>query len=95
VRHPWIPPSILPPYHTDVSQDTYTEKELTSCSLWCLNSPAGGRERVFIVLRDRAMMLLASQTAFRGESARVLLWSDLFQTLIPFDDISPGFRVPV
>jgi hypothetical protein len=54
-----------------------------------------GTLQVFVGLRDRAMLLLASQTAFRGESARILLWSDLFQTMVPMDDISLGTKAPV
>jgi hypothetical protein len=41
------------------------------------------------------MLLLASQTAFRGESARILLWSDLFQAMVPMDDITLGTKAPV
>lgn len=41
------------------------------------------------------MLLLSTQTAFRGESARILLWSDLFPTSVPMDDIQLGMRVPV
>jgi hypothetical protein len=41
------------------------------------------------------MLLFSTSTAFRGESARILQWSDLFVSEIPMDDVSPGFRVPV
>jgi hypothetical protein len=75
--------------------DTYSSSELQSCSLWCLTSSASSRERLFIALRDRAMILLSSQTAFRGESARMLLWSDLFQTAVTFDDEQHACCVPV
>lgn len=64
------------------------------CSWWCLTSPSGPRG-IYIGARDRAMLLFATSTAFRGESARILQWSDLFVSEIPMDDISPGFRVPV
>jgi hypothetical protein len=46
-------------------------------------------------LRDRAMLLMSAQTAFRGESARILLWSDLFQSSVRIDDLEVGRRVPV
>jgi hypothetical protein len=64
------------------------------CANWCLTSYKGPLQ-VFVGLRDRAMLLLASQTAFRGESARILLWSDLFQAMVPMDDIALGTKAPV
>jgi hypothetical protein len=32
------------------------------------------------------MLLVGTATAFRGDSARILLWSDLFKTTIQFGD---------
>jgi hypothetical protein len=32
------------------------------------------------------MLLLGAATAFRGDSARILLWSDLFKTSVPLGD---------
>lgn len=75
--------------------DTYTEVELINCSLYCLKPTSTGLQTVFISIRDRACLLLSSQTAFRGDSARSLLWSDLFLTQLPIHDIAPGTVVPV
>jgi hypothetical protein len=74
--------------------DTYTPEELVHCSWWCLTSPTGDRG-IYIGAHDRAMLLFSTSTAFRGESAHILQWSDLFVSEIPMDDIAPGFRVQV
>lgn len=41
------------------------------------------------------MLLLQSCTAFRGESARMLLWSDLFVTEVPIPELGPNVKIPV
>jgi hypothetical protein len=69
---------------TGCVSDTYTSEELLRCSLWALTE-FSGRQQVFVGLRDRAMLLLSAATAFRGESCRMLQWSDLFQTTAPLD----------
>jgi hypothetical protein len=74
--------------------DTYTSKELERCSKYCLTAFPGNRG-IHLGARDRAMLLLSTSTAFRGESARILQWSDLFMSEILMDDVSDGFRVPV
>lgn len=50
---------------------------------------------IYTNARDRAMLLFSTSTAFRGESARILQWSDLFVSEIPMDGISPGSRIQV
>ncbi|KAJ7269115.1 hypothetical protein C8J57DRAFT_1609308 [Mycena rebaudengoi] len=67
------------------SSDTYTVEELRKCSRWCLTN-FSGPQRVYLGLRDRAMLLVGTATAFRGDSARILLWSDLFKTTIQLGD---------
>jgi hypothetical protein len=52
-------------------------------------------QRTFIGLRDYAMLLLYRMIAFRGDNLRNLLWSDLFSTNIPMDEISLGTEVKV
>jgi hypothetical protein len=78
---------------TLVAPDTYTPEELMRCSRWCLAGVSGLRG-IHLGARDRAMLLFSTSTAFRGESARILQWSDLFVSEIPMNDVSPGFRVP-
>ena len=41
------------------------------------------------------MALSCGSTAARGDSARMLLWSDLFMTGVPMNDIALGATVPV
>lgn len=74
--------------------DTYTEEELTRASLWCMTDVKGHRQ-TFVGLRDRAMLLFAASTAVRGESSRILLWSDMFVSEIPMDDVRMGMKIPV
>ncbi|KAK7027698.1 hypothetical protein R3P38DRAFT_3190769 [Favolaschia claudopus] len=69
------------------SLDTYTVAELRKCASWCLTNFSGSN-RIYLGLRDRAMLLLGAGTAFRGDSTRILLWSDLFKTSIPLGDDS-------
>jgi hypothetical protein len=58
-----------------------------ACSLWCLQAPSTGPQAIFVNIRDRAAILLSSQTAFRGDSARSLLWSDLFLSRVKLHDV--------
>lgn len=41
------------------------------------------------------MFLMGAGTAFRGESSRILTWSDLFQTKVIVSDIKQGFTIPI
>jgi hypothetical protein len=66
-----------------------------ACSLWCLQYPSVAPQNIFIHIRDRASILLSSQTAFRGDSARSLLWSDLFLSKLKLHDISADGYIPV
>ncbi|GBE80419.1 hypothetical protein SCP_0301340 [Sparassis crispa] len=76
------------------SGDTYTPDELKRCSIWCLTDVSGVKS-IWIGLHDRAMLLLSSTMAFRGESSRILEWSDLFLLSILMDDVRLGYRVPM
>ena len=45
-----------------------------------------GHKKLMLELRDRAMVLTATTTAFRGNSERMLLWSDIFiKTILLFE----------
>ena len=63
-------------------------------SVWCLTDTKGDRQ-TFIGFRDRAMLLFATSTAVRGESLRILRWSDMFVSEIRLDDVSMGLKIPV
>lgn len=62
--------------------------------MWCLQDHSGPHQ-TFIGIRDRAMLLLSSAIAFRGDSSRALVWSDLFLSDVPMNDISLGTRIKV
>ena len=54
-----------------------------------------GTQRVYVGLRDVAMLLFSTTTAVRGGSSRILRWSDMFVSHIPMDDMRLGKRVLV
>ncbi|TFY77579.1 hypothetical protein EWM64_g6432, partial [Hericium alpestre] len=76
------------------SSDAYTPEDLQMCALWCMTSSRTA-EQLSLGLRDRAMLLVSAGTAFRGDSARALQWSDLFITHAYVPDIAPDYRLPV
>lgn len=49
------------------------------CAAWCLTD-FKGPSNIYIGLRDRGMLLTSCSVAFRGDSTRNLLLSDLFMT---------------
>jgi hypothetical protein len=69
-----------------LSSDMYTKDELIRASAWY---PVGAntKARVYTALRDRAMLLVSTATAFRGDNVRSLLLSDLFARDIPMVEI--------
>jgi hypothetical protein len=73
------------PFLTAFRADTYTKEELERCSLFCLTDFSGPKE-VFVGLRDCAMLLLFTTTAFRGASCRAVELSDLFPSSLPSID---------
>jgi hypothetical protein len=57
--------------------DTYTEDELVRGSMWYLQPSRATHSQVHVRLRDRAMLLISTASAFRGDNTRRLLLSDL------------------
>lgn len=76
------------------SQDTYEPEELEALSLYCLKSPTTVYQ-LDLCIRDRAMVLLGCQSAFRGNNIRALLLSDLFYKKVPNVDAGLGKTVDV
>ena len=72
------------------SQDTYTKEELLRLAIWCLQSFSGSKAQVHIGIRDRALLLLSTSIAFRGDSCRGVLLSDLLLRTIPMMNV--GFN---
>ena len=74
--------------------DTYTEAELTHCTLCCLLK-FSGMQQVYVGLCNAAMLLFSTTTAVHGGSPHILHWSDLFMLEIPMDDVCVGKKVQV
>ena len=72
----------------------YTEAELVRCTTWCLQT-FSGTQRVYVRLRNMAMLLFSTMTAVHGGSSWILCWSDMFISHIPMDDMRLGKRVLV
>ncbi|KAI0311846.1 hypothetical protein OF83DRAFT_1177189 [Amylostereum chailletii] len=77
------------------SSDSYTPEKLQRRALWCLSSGGASPARMTIGICDRAMLLLSSAPAFRGDSAREVQWSDLYLSRLVIPDIRPDYQVPV
>ncbi|KAF8586691.1 hypothetical protein K439DRAFT_1614921 [Ramaria rubella] len=71
------------------SSDTYTTEELISVSRWCMIEPRT-RNTLGTYLRDCAMHLMSTATAFHGDNVRELGISDLFTQDVP--NISAGYK---
>jgi len=64
-------------------------------SMWLLEEFGSSKLQILKGLRDRAMLLLATNVAFRGDSTRRVLWSDLFTQLVPMPSIGHDIQLPV
>lgn len=64
-------------------------------SLWCLKTNNRARHHARTYIRDRAIFLLSTATAFRGDSARETLLSDLFLLDVPISEQGPHATVTV
>lgn len=69
--------------------DNYTINELMRASIWCISTSdrRTAIQSLYIGVRDRAMLLVSTCTAFRGDNIRSLLWSDLFAREIPVPEL--------
>lgn len=64
-------------------------------SMWCMRAFGPSNPQIHLGLRDRAMLLLSSNTAFRGDSTRHVLWSDLFGKSQPMPTIADNAELAV
>lgn len=64
-------------------------------SVWTLRTFGPSKTQVHIGIRDRAMLLLSTTVAFRGNSSRLTLLSDLFFRSIPMGNIGPNVELQV
>ncbi|KAF5312044.1 hypothetical protein D9619_002517 [Psilocybe cf. subviscida] len=77
--------------------DTYTEEELISASTYLLKTTPEGNTstplKISQSLRDRAMLLLSTSMAFRGDNTRNILLSDIYLRDIPLPAVSLTHKV--
>ncbi|KAJ7339289.1 hypothetical protein DFH08DRAFT_964315 [Mycena albidolilacea] len=73
--------------------DTFTSANLIKCAGWCLTD-FKGPYNIYLGLRDCAMLLTSCSVAFRGDSTRSLLLSDLFMTDVLMNSKGLGETVP-
>ena len=75
---------------------TYSESDLIRASVHFLEKPSAETpSKIHVALRSRAMVLISSCMAFRGDNTRNILWSDLFLRDIPLVDIGLDYMAPV
>ncbi|KAJ7885959.1 hypothetical protein B0H14DRAFT_3431588 [Mycena olivaceomarginata] len=73
--------------------DTYTETQLSQLATSGPGLDSKGPTAIWRVMRDRAMVLTSSSTAFRGDSSRSLLWSDMYCYDVPMQARGAGKKV--
>ncbi|KAK7049043.1 hypothetical protein R3P38DRAFT_3345932 [Favolaschia claudopus] len=71
--------------------DTYTDDQLTQLATSGLDSK--GPMKIWRAMRDRAMMLTSSTTAFRGDNSRLLVWSDMYCYDVPMHAKGHGTKL--
>ncbi|KAF7369757.1 hypothetical protein MVEN_00307500 [Mycena venus] len=71
--------------------DTYTDTQLSKLAMSGLDSK--GPTTIWRAMRDRAMLLTSSSTAFRGDSSRSLLWSDMYCCDVPMHAKGQGEKL--
>ncbi|KAI4528904.1 hypothetical protein K525DRAFT_183116 [Schizophyllum commune Loenen D] len=69
------------------SSDTYTVPELKQSSMWCLKDRKSVAS-LLLGVRDRCMLLLSTNAAFRGDTTRSVLFSDLSMRDVPMPELS-------
>jgi hypothetical protein len=80
--------------HADRKPDTYTDTQLSKLATsGILDSK--GPTTIWRAMRDRAMLLTSSSVAFRGDSSRSLLWSDMYYYDVPMHAKGQGVKLRV
>ena len=77
--------------------DTFSDvDELTKASMHYLENPESSTPyKVHLGIRDRAMFMLPTAMAFRGDNTRNIHLNDIFLRDIPLVDISLTFKAKV
>ncbi|KAF5385999.1 hypothetical protein D9615_002501 [Tricholomella constricta] len=76
-----------------VTSDTFKDDELIRCSMWLLRSSRKTVNQIHLALRDRAMLLISTSTAYRGDNLRRLQLSDISFRNIPMVDVGLDVQV--
>ncbi|KAJ7034210.1 hypothetical protein C8F04DRAFT_1234451 [Mycena alexandri] len=71
--------------------DTYDDSQLTNLATTGLKTR--GPTAIWRAMRDRAMLLTSTSTAFRGDSSRSLLWSDMYCCDVPINAKGRGEKI--
>ncbi|KAJ7745641.1 hypothetical protein B0H16DRAFT_1692867 [Mycena metata] len=71
--------------------DTYDDSQLTNLATTGLKTR--GPTAIWRAMRDRAMLLTSTSTAFRGDSSRSLLWSDMYCCDVPMNAKGRGEKI--
>jgi hypothetical protein len=78
-----------------VQSDTFTPEQLSTASLYFLEPGRGSTPlQITKSVRDRAMLLLTTTMAFRGDNLRNIGWSDLYMRDILLSEVGPEAKVP-
>ena len=75
--------------------ETFTREQLCEGAMEFLSSAHKGKSKIALAARDRAMLLLSTSTAMRGDNTRPILLSDLYSKDVPLVDVGLDFKVKV
>ena len=80
---------------TELFSDTYTDEELIRAAMWFMRSTGNTKTKIHTGVRDRAMLLISTTIAYRGDSTRRVTWSDLKVQDVPLIDVGTGAKQKV
>ena len=63
--------------------------------MYFLRNAGKSKQAIHHGIRDRAMLLISTTVAYRGDNTRRLMWSDIRLRSVPLQDISPTARETV
>lgn len=72
--------------------DTYSDDELIRGSMWFIRSTGTSKLQIYTGVRDRAMLLVSTTTAYRGDNTRRITWSDLKLKQVTLLDVGPDVK---
>ncbi len=78
--------------------DTFTPEQLTTASIYYLESAPkrnATANQLHTSIRDRAMLLLTTSMAFRGDNVREITWSDILVRQVPLVDVGLDVKAAV